>query len=235
VTVGGRLFAVGDVHGCADELEALLRGLPLERGDTVAFVGDYIDRGPDSRAAVDVLLALRARDELTTVFLKGNHEDMCLAYLGRHGSWGDAWHLNGGTATLRSYGLPPSAPPADVATRLPPAHLAFFEDIRTWHRTGDFLVVHAGIRPGLPLEQQDEEDLFWIREEFIAARHGLPYTVVFGHTPQRRVLVDLPWKIGIDTGCVYGGWLTAIELGEGRLYQVAYGDERVRESRLRAA
>jgi len=229
----GRLFVIGDIHGCARELDALLRGLPLARGDTLAFVGDYIDRGPDSRAVLDVLVDLRGREGLTTVFLRGNHEDMCLAYLGRSGRWGEAWYVNGGTATLRSYGIDPRLAGGENV-ELPAAHLAFLEALVPWFSAGGYLLVHAGIRPGRPLAEQDEEDLLWIREEFIAYPHTLPQTVVFGHTPHRQVLVDLPYKLGIDTGCVYGGRLTCIELGEGVLYQVPFGERRVRQSVLPA-
>jgi serine/threonine protein phosphatase 1 len=98
--------------------------------------------------------------------------------------------------------------------------------------TDRWVLVHAGIRPDRPLAEQEEEDLFWIREEFIAHPHPLPQTVIYGHTPTRRVHVNLPYKIGIDTGCVYGGDLTCLELESGTLYQVAYGEKRVRESRL---
>ena len=99
-----RLFAIGDIHGCARELEVLLAGLPLAVGDTVACVGDYIDRGPASRQVIDLLLALRQRAGIRTVFLKGNHEDMCLSYVEQQGLWGEGWHLNGGVATLVWYG-----------------------------------------------------------------------------------------------------------------------------------
>jgi serine/threonine protein phosphatase 1 len=92
--------------------------------------------------------------------------------------------------------------------------------------------VHAGIRPDRPWAEQDEEDLFWIREEFIVPPHRLSQTIVFGHTPQRHVYVQLPYKIGIDTGCVYGGMLTCIELAEGVLHQVRLGERRVRQSAL---
>jgi len=230
--MAGRLFAVGDVHGCVEELEHLLGALRLARGDTIAFVGDYIDRGGESREVLDLLVGLRGRQDLTTVFLKGNHEDMCLDYLGRGGHWGEAWCLNGGVATLTSYGLSTQVPGPEAAARLPAAHLSFLEALQPWFITDGYLLVHAGIRPGRSLESQDEEDLFWIREEFIAAPHGLPQTIVFGHTPRRQVLVDLPYKIGIDTGCVYGGRLSCVELRERRLYQVAYGERRTRESAL---
>jgi serine/threonine protein phosphatase 1 len=95
--------------------------------------------------------------------------------------------------------------------------------------------VHAGIRPSRPLAAQQDEDLLWIRDEFIAAPHPLPYTIVFGHTPQRLVLADLPYKIGIDTGCVYGGALTCLSVPDGRVWQVRLGDSVVREDTLDGA
>ena len=227
-----RLYAVGDIHGCAGELEALLGALPLARGDTLAFVGDYIDRGPAVRAVIDLLLDVRAREDVATVFLRGNHEDMCLAWLGRGGLYGESWMMNGAAATLRSYGVPPGLEGEMAAACFPQAHLDFLEGLAPWFIEDRFLLVHAGIRPGRPLAMQDAEDLLWIREDFIRCAHDLPYTVVFGHTPRRQVLVDLPYKIGIDTGCVYGGRLTAIELGEGVAYQVALGERRVRRDTL---
>jgi len=230
--MAGRLYVVGDIHGCAAELETLIGALPLAGGDRLAFVGDYIDRGPAVRAVIDLLLALRAREELDTVFLRGNHEDMCLAWLGRGGQWGESWMMNGAPATLASYGVPLSLDGPRAAEYLPPAHLAFLEGLVPWHVADRFLLVHAGVRPGRALEQQTLDDLLWIREEFIHEPHDLPHTVVFGHTPRREILVHLPYKIGIDTGCVYGGRLTAIELTEGVVYQVARGERQVRQRAL---
>jgi serine/threonine protein phosphatase 1 len=230
-----RTFAIGDIHGCAHELETLLGALPLAPGDTVVCVGDYVDRGPDARAVVDLLIALRDRGDVATVFVRGNHEDMALAYLGRGGRYGEAWAMNGGGATLRSYGVEPDAPGDAAAAAFPPAHLAFLDGLVASHRVPGHLVVHAGIRPERTLADQDEEDLLWIREEFICHPHGLSETVVFGHTPHRHVLVDLPYKIGIDTGCVYGGALTALELDEHRVFQVRAGERRVRTGPLSAA
>ncbi len=229
---GGRLFAIGDIHGCPDELDALLDALPLGAGDTVCFVGDYIDRGRDSKGVVDLLLAARRRADVRWVFLKGNHEDMCLAYLGRAGNWGESWMGNGGGAAVRSYGVDARAAPAVVEGAIPETHLAFFGSLERCFRWGDYLFVHAGIRPGVAWDQQTDEDLFWIREEFLLHPHAFPETIVFGHTPHRNVFVHAPYKIGIDTGLVYGGALTALELPDGVLHQVAAGERRVRRSEL---
>jgi serine/threonine protein phosphatase 1 len=208
----------------------LLGGLPLERGDRVVFVGDYLDRGPDSRGVIDLLLEFRRRTDVASTFLKGNHEDMCLAFLGRPGHWGESWLYNGGAAAIRSYGLDARSAPAAVEAAMPSEHLEFLESLERAYCTDDWLVAHAGVQPDLPWDAQQEQDLFWIREDFILRPHALPQTVVFGHTPQRRVFVDLPYKIGIDTGCVYGGMLTALEVPSLALYQVARGERRVRES-----
>src|SRR2546428_3279312 len=100
-----RQIAIDEIHGCVADLEALLCGLRPEAGDTLVCVGDYIDRGADSRGVIDMVMELANRPDLATVFLRGNHEDMCLSYLGRGGHYGEAWMANGGAATVRSYGL----------------------------------------------------------------------------------------------------------------------------------
>jgi serine/threonine protein phosphatase 1 len=109
---------------------------------------------------------------------------------------------------------------------LPPEHLAFFGACRLHHLAPPFLFVHAGIRPGIPLADQDEEDLLWIREEFFTRPHALPYTVVFGHTPTREARVDLPYRIGLDTGLVYGNKLSCLDADGRRLVQVPRGGRR---------
>jgi serine/threonine protein phosphatase 1 len=227
-----RLFAIGDIHGCPGELGALLDGMGLEPGDTVCFVGDYIDRGKDSRGVIDLLLAFRERDDVRSVFLKGNHEDMCLSFLGRTGRWGESWLVNGGAEAVRSYGIDARSAPAALEAAMPPEHLAFLEGLERSHRDLGYLLVHAGIRPTRRWEEQSDEDLFWIRDEFIARPHQLPETIVYGHTPVRQVYADLPYKIGIDTGLVYGGCLTALELPDQTLHQVIAGERRVRRSAL---
>lgn len=219
------VYAIGDIHGCIDELSRLLDHLAPQSGDTVVCLGDYIDRGPASQGVVERLLALRGEGP-ECVFLKGNHEDMFLDYLGLEGHYGEAFLYNGGSRTLRSYGLDGQSP-AEIARRLPPEHLAFFRDLRPFHRTGDFLFVHAGVRPGLALAAQDEEDLLWIREEFIQNAHDLGAIVLFGHTPYREVFVNLPYKIGLDTGLVYGNKLSCLETTTRTLHQINRGSRDV--------
>ena len=213
-----RTFVVGDVHGCADELERLLDYLAPGSADTVVFLGDYIDRGPSARAVVERLLRLAAEGP-RCVFLKGNHEDMFLGFLGRHGAYGEAFLRNGGDVTLRSYGLE-GLSGADVAASLPAAHLAFFERLQLTFEHGGFLCVHAGVMPDRPLDAQREEDLMWVRGEFVKWPHPFPFTILFGHTPTRDVFDNRPYKIGLDTGLVYGNKLSCLELADLRLFQI---------------
>jgi serine/threonine protein phosphatase 1 len=223
----GRLLAVGDIHGCVDELAVLLRAVAPSAGDTLVFLGDYVDRGPSSCGVIDLLIELRDSARCETVFLRGNHEDMFLAYLGEEGSHGEAFLFNGGRATLASYGLTPPLRGAQALRRVPESHLAFLRGSQLWYLHEPFLFVHAGISPLRPLEAQEKEDLLWIREEFVRNRHRLPQTVVFGHTPQREVLWHLPFKIGLDTGCVYGNKLSCLDLTSRSLLQVERGSTAV--------
>jgi serine/threonine protein phosphatase 1 len=219
------LYAIGDLHGCPDELEVVLEALAPGEGDTVVFLGDYVDRGPGVRRLVDRLLALRDA-AFASVFLRGNHEDMLLAHLGLGGRHGDVYLENGGGATLASYGIPAGTPGVASRALLPAAHVEFLLASRLHYVAPPFLFVHAGIRPGVPLADQEEEDLLWIREEFFTRPHALPYTVVFGHTPAREARVELPYRLGLDTGLVYGNKLTALDADRRRLVQVARGARR---------
>jgi len=227
---GKRTFVVGDIHGCVDELEWLLEAIEPRDGDQICFVGDYVDRGPSPRGVVERLLRLR-REGPRCVFLKGNHEDMFLAYLGISGQYADAFLWNGGDVTLESYGITGLAGNA-AAERIPAEHLEFLSTLDLTARFGTFLCVHAGVRPSRSLTQQSEEDLLWIREDFIDRAHSFPYTVLYGHTPQRDVRVHLPYKIGLDTGVVYGNLLSCLELASKELIQVQRGTGRVRRRSL---
>ena len=203
---GPATYVIGDIHGCLRPLRRLLRKADPQPEDRLIFIGDYIDRGPESREVVDYLLDL----SFPTIFLLGNHERMLLDFL--EGEDEDVFLANGGQATLRSYG----GDPDDI----PQSHLGFFRGLRSMYETADYLFVHAGIRPMIPLAEQDVRDLLWIRQEFFQFRGRFPKPVVFGHTPLRQVLMADD-RIGIDTGCVYGGRLTCLKLPEREVIQVA--------------
>ena len=227
-------YVIGDIHGCVDELRRLIGALPLRLGDSLIFLGDYIDRGPDSAGVVAYSIALQSElREVSFLFLRGNHEDMLLSYLGLAGQHGDMFLINGGKATLASYGLSEAVAAEEALSAIPPEHLMFYKKLERFYIMDPFLCVHAGIHPHKPLADQTEEELFWIRNAFIYSSHRLPYTVLFGHTPQQRVLYDLPFKIGLDTGLVYGNTLTCLEVDEKVLYQINRGKKRVTRKPVR--
>ena len=227
-------YVVGDIHGCERELRYLIDSLPLGQGDRLVFLGDYIDRGPDSSGVVAFLIELQKQlSAIEIIFLKGNHEDMLLSFLGIGGAHADMFLINGGKATLASYGLETNKPSAEEAlSRIPSEHLAFYRQLRSYFAMDPFLCVHAGIDPEKSLVEQTEEELFWIRNKFIFASHRLPYTVLFGHTPQHTVYYDLPYKVGLDTGLVYGNMLTCLEVDEKVLYQISLGKKRVNRTSM---
>jgi serine/threonine protein phosphatase 1 len=229
----GRLFAIGDIHGCVDELATMLRSIAPARGDTVVFVGDYVDRGPSANDVIELLLD--AEDsEAELVFLKGNHEDMMLSFLGLPGHYGESFLFNGGTQTLESYGIG-EGDMEESSQRIPAAHVDFLKRLGTSYYRPPYFFVHAGIAPLRQLEEQSVEDMLWIRQEFIFHPHQTGATVVFGHTPMRAVMVDLPYKLGIDTGLVYGGKLTCLEFTEGVAYQVGRGSRQAKTQVIQLA
>lgn len=136
--------------------------------------------------------------------------------------------MNGGVKTLASYGCTPFMEAAKIVARVPEAHRTFFRNLDLMAPVGEVLCVHAGISALRPLAEQDPEDLLWIRQEFIDNPHPLPHTVIYGHTPQHEVKFDLPYKVGIDTGLVYGGKLSCLEFTEKKLFQVAKGSRAVK-------
>lgn len=226
-----RVFAVGDIHGNINEIRALIEFLKAERGvdqrDQMIFIGDYIDRGPASRQVIDLMLSLKAAWP-KTVFLKGNHEDMLLGFLGQGGTCGDVYLQNGGIAFFDSYGIVPQGKLSDILLELPTSHLDFIKGLELGVVLANFVFVHAGIDPARGLNEQLPEDMLWIRKPFINSEHSLGKTVVFGHTAFDQVLLDLPFKIGIDTGIAYGNRLSAVELVVGELYQVELGETAVK-------
>jgi serine/threonine protein phosphatase 1 len=220
-TTGGRLvYAVGDTHGHNDALGPLMRELredaaksrPAER-PLLIFLGDYVDRGPDSRGVIDAILALQADGPFELVCLKGNHEDALLRFLADP-AYAPAWIDNWGEATLRAYGVDPwggEAVQARFVAAFPDAHRAFLARLRTSLTVGDYLFVHAGVRPGVALAEQADRDLMWIRYDFLESDEDFGKVVVHGHTPSARPEIR-PNRIGIDTGVYYSGVLTAVRL-----------------------
>ena len=214
--MAGRMLAIGDIHGCHRSLLELLdrlRADPL--ADTLIFLGDYLDRGPDSRGVIETLLILR-KTYRNLICLRGNHEAMFLDFYGA-GKNEELFFNNGGAKTLSSYGL--SVADARAGVGFPAEHLDFLIGLTSSHETPAYFFVHAGLRPGIAIADQSPEDLFWIRHEFIASDWNFGKTIVFGHTPLREPLLETN-KIGIDTGAVYGGLLTCVELPSRRIFQV---------------
>jgi serine/threonine protein phosphatase 1 len=224
------LYAVGDIHGERDLLEELLASLPLRREDRFVFIGDYIDRGPDSKGVVDFLIDFSRQRPCT--FLLGNHESMFLDFIGWRGEeyfGGDAFLVNGGDRTLASYGYFDCDDPEPESFKLPKKHRDFFESAKLSHLDGDYLFVHAGIGRDLMGEAEVEyalrrahvEDLLWDRSS-ADLPHELGVTIVYGHTPGPAFEVrwNLPFSIGIDTGAVYGGRLTALRIPDEKIFQV---------------
>ncbi len=185
-----RLIAVGDIHGEIDKLNSLLEKLDLTKSDTVVFLGDYIDRGKNPKLVVEKLIELSK--ETNCIFLKGNHEDMMLKILEtRNYDDIEHWLLSGGISTYDSYGDFPA---------IFNTHRAFFENLKPYYMTDKYFFVHAGINPDKPLDEQTDDDLYWIREEFYRKPHPLKQKIIFGHTPFSKPYIADD-KIGIDTGC----------------------------------
>ena len=226
---GQLLYAVGDIHGRLDLLEAILELIEADarasghvERRTLVFLGDYVDRGPDSRGVVDRVIGGLPQG-FDTHFLKGNHEAILLNFL--DDAWSlDNWLLNGGEATMLSYGVdtkrlarlraPSEAWRQAFAAALPEAHLRFFKSLKLSVSFGDYLFVHAGVKPGVPLAAQTEADLIWIRDPFLDHASPFDKIVVHGHTPGQQPVIRSN-RIGIDTGAVFTGRLTALRLQDG--------------------
>lgn len=196
------IYAIGDIHGCAAELKELLGKVSPVPGDTVVFLGDYVDRGPDSKGVIDFIRSY-APTGVQVVALKGNHEDMMLRGLADDTMrrW---WCENGGIATLESYG---QSIPQDVQL--------WARDLPTSFAKDGYFFCHAGVNPDADdLNAQDEETLLWIRSKFLMSKKDFGARIVHGHTPSDEVEV-LPNRINVDTACCFGGKLTCAMLGTG--------------------
>ncbi|MBV8616366.1 MAG: serine/threonine protein phosphatase [Acetobacteraceae bacterium] len=214
---GRRIYAVGDIHGCLDQLVALHAAIAADlaarpvAAPLLLHIGDYVDRGPDTAGVIERLRHGPPIAGVPTVNLKGNHEQTMIEALAGERAAGTDWLFHGGKPALASYGLDPDGPRAAWRAAVPEAHLAFLERLTMAHREGGYLFVHAGIRPSVRLEDQAPEDLLRIRQPFLFTEQDLGVVVVHGHTPVKNPVVRRN-RIGIDTGAVFGGCLTCVVL-----------------------
>ena len=233
---GECIYAIGDIHGRCDLLERLIAeieqdaaGLPDGTHVTIVFLGDYIDRGLQSRDVIEFLLSDRLQ-AFETVFLMGNHEEALLKFFDDE-SFGSQWVRYGGGETLYSYGFQPPNTRGSLGSheamtsvrlawsklwhafrdRMPPEHLAFYQSLKPSYCAGDYLFVHAGLRPTVAMEKQSTRDMLWIRDEFLDDTRQFPHLIVHGHTPAEGVYRDNR-RIGLDTGAFLSGKLSAAKL-----------------------
>lgn len=205
-------FAIGDIHGRDDLLGALLAeidGYCIEKGvehPTLVFLGDYIDRGPQSAQVVDRLIDLK--DQRDCIFLKGNHEEVVLQILGGVDAALQPWITRaGGLETILSYGW--RGGPVELASLLPDNHVRFFQDLLPCWATDHCIFVHAGLRPGRSLAEQSPRDMLWIRDEFLESDHDFGRLVVHGHTPSKSGTPDhRPNRLNLDTKAYRSGILS---------------------------
>jgi serine/threonine protein phosphatase 1 len=211
-----KIFAIGDIHGCLEKLKELMNKIRIDKNnDTIIFIGDYIDRGKSSREVVDYVIRLQGEYK-NTICLLGNHEYMLTRYLE---CVDEGIYLgNGGINTLQSYGISLSDGIKERKRKIPGKHRQFFESLLPYYETDDYIFVHAGIKPELPMKEQTMDDLLWIRYDFVESEEDFGRIVVFGHTPLMSPLLEKN-KIGIDTGAVYSGKLTCVELPKVKIYQ----------------
>ncbi|WP_230374356.1 metallophosphoesterase [Pontivivens ytuae] len=232
-TDGIRIYAIGDIHGELDKLREVHGWIARDRAEhagrevRIVHLGDYVDRGPDSRGVVDWLIA---GDNPEWINLRGNHDRMFMRYVTQPG-WQDPrlWRHKGyhwlheklgGVETLASYGIEiggeVTLDRSDLwhdaaAEAVPGAHVDFIDGLARWRRIGDYVFTHAGVRPDRRLEDQEDDDLMWIREGWLDYAGPLPFTVVHGHTVYDQV-ERYPQRIAVDTGAVFGGELSCIVL-----------------------
>lgn len=220
---GVRLYAVGDIHGRSDllaetidQIEDDIRRRPIKHAIEI-YLGDYVDRGPDSRSVLDQLAVRLVRQR--AICLRGNHEAILETFLREDPNALSHWARLGALQTLASYGISSGFPmgmtTSEVRNSLldvfPRTHELFLQCLRNSFVCGDFLFVHAGIRPGIPMTQQDPEDLFWIRDEFLNSTLDHGKMIVHGHTPVPHPDIRSN-RINIDTGAWRTGMLTCIAI-----------------------
>jgi serine/threonine protein phosphatase 1 len=214
---GRRIYAIGDIHGCDIQLANLheiiaedLARRPIER-PLLLHIGDYVDRGANTAGVLQRLIAGSRIAGMPVINLLGNHDDTMANALSGDRPAATDWLFAGGEAALASYAIDPASPRETWPERVPPEHIDFLRNLTLIHRDGGYLFVHAGIRPGIPIEQQAREDLLRMRQPFLYSDASFGAVVVHGHTPVKQPVVRHN-RIAIDTGAVFGGKMTAVVL-----------------------
>lgn len=219
---GRRVYAIGDIHGCAAQLTDLHAKIEADLARRPAasalllHVGDYVDRGVDTKGVIDRLLGASPVPGTEMVNLMGNHENtMILALEGERAAATD-WLFTGGRPSLQSYGIDPDSPRETWRQQFPDSHMAFLRGLKLAHREGDYIFVHAGVRPGVPLEEQARDDMLRMRQPFLYSEMNFGAVVVHGHSPVKAPVIRHN-RIAIDTGAVFGGEMTCLVLEDDRL------------------
>ncbi len=236
INTDGKIYAIGDIHGCYDELLVLMENIYQEddKDSVYVFIGDYIDRGPKSKEVIDWLISFKEKvGDSRCYFLRGNHEDMLCDYLGYEGKHGMYWIDNGARSTLRSYAPHDQygyIPTDEIKKFIPEKHIDFLLNLYHCVISDKYFFVHAGFSPYVDdIFETSKEDLCWIRKDFILSEKDFGKIVVYGHTSYKEVSFAYKNKIGIDTGCVYKGALSCIELPSRKTFSVKYGSQSVSE------
>ena len=205
-----RYFIIGDVHGCLGMLKRLIDKIKWRPdSDGLIFLGDYIDRGENSKGVIDFIIELSLISP-NVQCLMGNHERLFINYL--DGEEDGMFLFNGGVSTLNSYTV-------NGKIEIPKEHLSFLNSLKAMIELEDYYIVHAGFKPGIEIRNQSENDRLWIREPFIFSDYDFGKKIIFGHTPFTLPLM-MENKIGLDTGAVYGNKLTCLEIPSIEFYYV---------------
>lgn len=230
-----RAYVVGDIHGCLEEasrlIDFIVNGQKLNEDDHLIFLGDYIDRGSNSKGVIDYILNLR-KEQITNVHcLKGNHEEIFLQfYHNQISPFKEHYLANGGFECIQSYGyVPEDVLLGEVEFEISDEHMEFYNSLDIGIELDKHILVHAGLNPKLKITEQKEEEVLWIRDPFIRNRHNFERIVIFGHTPLKSPYIDIPYKVGIDTGLVYGNMLTSIELRSMKMFHIRKDEDHVME------
>ena len=227
-----RYYAVGDIHGRLDLIQPLISKIEKdisqhpEDKPILIFLGDYIDRGPDSKGVIDTLISLKKKYEC--VFLKGNHEDILLMFL-KDAKKGPLWLINGGIETLKSYGIKQISEEDkknnypelqnQLLKKIPKNHISFFKStLQLTYEIKDYLFVHAGVRFNTPINKQKKQDLLWIREPFLSEDTNFEKIIVHGHSINEKDPEIKSNRIGIDTGAYYTDILTCFVIAGDKTY-----------------